>query len=114
MSKIIDWTTNFIHLQNIIRIVFFLFSILVIIAIYGRVYIYNGQEKFEIIETQQTEIAELKEKIHWLRQVNELSIVLEQLLTPLQIDELKMLNERIQQDKYRQFRKPVKEKKCLD
>lgn len=116
MFKIFNWAMLSVRLRNIIAVKLILFSIVVLIlAIYGSVCIYTGQEKFETIKIQQIEIAELKEKIHWLRQINDLSIVLEQVLTPLQIDELKMLNERIRQDKYRIFKKTIKkEEKCLD
>lgn len=92
MSKTFNWATFPIHLRNIIILGLFLCSSIVIIfAIYGGVRIYTTQEKLNTIKCQQIKIVELEEKICWLRQMNDLSIVLEQILTPLQVDELKML-----------------------
>jgi len=59
------------------------------------------QAYIETIQQKNDKIAESTELLLWSRKVNKLSMVLEQVLTPLQIYELQALNERLKQEKHR-------------
>ena len=62
---------------------------------------YTLSDRIEIIESQKLKIESLETRVYELRQIHDLMFILEQILTPMQIDELKALSEKIRQDKIR-------------
>ena len=76
-----------------------------VMAVYGSVQLYFRADTLDLIESLQAENAELKDKVYWLRQANAMSMILEQLLTPCQIDELKLGNAKIEQEKAKEHKR---------
>jgi len=73
-------------------------------AAYGTVQLYTRSDRIELIETQQHKIDTLELKVYELRRVHDLTLILEQILTPLQKLELEALNEAIKQGKIKAYK----------
>jgi len=69
------------------------------ISIYGFYQLWTRTERQEQLQAYEIKIVILNDKIYWLKQTNKLSNVLEQLLTPMQIDELELMSEQLRQRK---------------
>ena len=78
--------------------VFILFIVLVfIISLFVFDTIFTENKQTEQIQAQQTEIAVLKDKVYWLRQADQILPLIEQILTPQQMAEARLLAEQIRQ-----------------
>lgn len=76
------------------------FVLTIVVYVICSIFIINLRSE---IHSQNLKIVELHDKVFWLKQVNEISTVLEQILTPLQVDELKLLAEQKKQRKLRSY-----------
>ncbi|MCK4328746.1 hypothetical protein KAX02_02780 [candidate division WOR-3 bacterium] len=84
------------------------------LAIYGGVQLYTCSARHQQLEDYRYIINDQKIRIAHLRDLNDYTAILEQLLTPLQLAELKVLSEMIKQKKYKEFERieqPLIEKK---
>ncbi len=90
-AKIIIWTAM-------------LFIILWTVAgAYGIIQLCTWKERHQQLEDNRFEIAHLQNQVFYLRELNDYIPVMEQLLTPLQLTELKVLSEQITQKKHREY-----------
>lgn len=81
----------------------FISVIIALFAIYGGCQLYTRSDRLDIVEAQKAEIANLELKVRELRRINNLVLILEQILNPCQIDELKAANAQIEQKKWREY-----------
>lgn len=85
-------------------VVFFAILLVIIISVAGdilNVNKYRQSIKQDIIQEEalQQKISDLQTLLYWSRKANAMSLILEQILTPLQVRELQALNEQIKQKK---------------
>ena len=90
-----------------------------LLAIYGGVQLYDRTKRHQQLEDHKFEINHLQTQVFHLRDLNDYAPILEQLLTPLQLAELKVLSEQIRQQKnknYERHEQPIltdKERKLI-
>jgi len=70
-----------------------------LLAIYGSIQLYERNVRKEQEQITVDQIAKLQDRIYWLQKVNAITPVLEQILTPMMLDELQLQSEQLKQRK---------------
>ena len=93
--------------RALILIGLFLFSITIFLfAVYGGIQFSIRSERIEmarLFESQQAKIVNLELKVRELRRLNDFVPAMEQIFTPMILDELKLLSEVICQKRYKSY-----------